>query len=105
VEHWPHQLSGGEQQRVAIARALVNNPVLILADEPTGALDSKTAESVLLLFEALNQEGRTIMIVTHALEIAKRMKRCITIFDGRIILDERALDASITMHSDIAFVR
>src|SRR5262249_11028196 len=98
LEHWPNQLSGGEQQRVAIARALVNDPVLILADEPTGALDSKTAESVLSLFEGLNQEGRTIMIVTHALEVAKRTKRCITILDGRIILDDQgAFGASIVL--------
>jgi putative ABC transport system ATP-binding protein len=88
ARHWPSQLSGGEQQRVAIARALVNDPVLILADEPTGALDSKTADSVLSLFEQLNRDGRTIVVVTHAPDVAKRAQRCITIFDGKIIRDE-----------------
>jgi putative ABC transport system ATP-binding protein len=67
---------------------LVNDPLLILADEPTGALDSKTAESVLSLFEDLNRDGRTIVIVTHAPEVAERVKRCITILDGRIIKDQ-----------------
>jgi putative ABC transport system ATP-binding protein len=88
MEHWPQQLSGGEQQRVAIARALVNNPLLILADEPTGALDSKTAESVLSLFEDLNRDGRTIVIVTHAPEVASRVRRRITVLDGRVINDD-----------------
>jgi putative ABC transport system ATP-binding protein len=101
LEHWPHQLSGGEQQRVAIARALVNDPALILADEPTGALDSKTAESVLSLFEALNRDGRTIVIVTHAPEVAKRVNRCITILDGRIIMDQGACNMpSIALRSN-----
>jgi putative ABC transport system ATP-binding protein len=86
-QHWPSQLSGGEQQRVAIARALVNDPVLILADEPTGALDSKTADSVLSLFEELNRDGRTIVVVTHAPDVAERAQRCITILDGQIIND------------------
>jgi putative ABC transport system ATP-binding protein len=88
AHHWPSQLSGGQQQRVAIARALVNDPALILADEPTGALDSKTAESVLSLFEELNRDGRTIVVVTHALDVAQRAPRRITILDGRIIKDE-----------------
>ena len=88
AQHWPSQLSGGEQQRVAIARALVNDPVLILADEPTGALDSKTADSVLSLFEELNKDGRTIVVVTHAPDVAERAQRCITISDGQIIKDQ-----------------
>src|SRR5262245_3718628 len=87
--HWPHQLSGGEQQRVAIARALVNNPVLILADEPTGALDSKTADDILSLFASLNEEGRTIVVVTHATEVARRAGRRITLHDGCIVSDTR----------------
>jgi putative ABC transport system ATP-binding protein len=92
LEHSPRQLSGGEQQRVAIARALVNDPILILADEPTGALDSKTADSVLSLFEDLNSDGRTIVIVTHAPEVAERVRRRVTILDGRIVTDESAAD-------------
>jgi putative ABC transport system ATP-binding protein len=89
--HWPSQLSGGEQQRVAIARALVNDPVLILADEPTGALDSKTADSVLSLFEELNKDGRTIVVVTHALDVARRAQRCITLLDGQVIKGQDVL--------------
>src|SRR5262249_28039073 len=88
AQHWPSQLSGGEQQRVAIARALVNDPLLVLADEPTGALDTKTADSILSLFEELNRDGRTIVMVTHARDVAARAHRCITILDGRIIKDE-----------------
>jgi putative ABC transport system ATP-binding protein len=87
-DHWPSQLSGGEQQRVAIARALVNDPTLILADEPTGALDSKTADSVMSLFEELNQDGRTIVVVTHAREVADRVRRRFTLHDGRIVESE-----------------
>jgi putative ABC transport system ATP-binding protein len=82
--HWPHQLSGGEQQRVAIARALVNDPALILADEPAGALDSRTADAILSLFEDLNRDGRTIVVVTRALEVARRARRRITLQDGCI---------------------
>jgi putative ABC transport system ATP-binding protein len=94
VGHWPHQLSGGEQQRVAIARALVNNPALILADEPTGALDSKTADEILSLFDDLNRGGRTIVVVTHALEVARRAARRVTLSDGRIVDDTRVKTAT-----------
>jgi putative ABC transport system ATP-binding protein len=87
LAHWPHQLSGGEQQRVAIARAIVNNPALILADEPTGCLDSKTSQEILALFTALHREGRTILVVTHAAEVADCAHRRITIHDGQIIHD------------------
>jgi putative ABC transport system ATP-binding protein len=87
--HWPHQLSGGEQQRVAIARALVNDPALILADEPTGALDSRTADAILTLFEDLNRDGRTIVVVTHAPEVARRARRRITLHDGYIVSDSQ----------------
>ena len=86
--HRPHQLSGGEQQRVAIARAIVNDPALILADEPTGALDSKTGEDILSVFEALHREGRTIILITHAPDVAERAQRRITIQDGRIMRDD-----------------
>jgi putative ABC transport system ATP-binding protein len=82
--HCPNQLSGGEQQRAVIARAIVNNPVLILADEPTGALDSATSEGILSLFEDLNRDGRTIIVVTHASEVASRAGRQITLHDGSI---------------------
>jgi putative ABC transport system ATP-binding protein len=85
--HWPNQLSGGEQQRVVIARAMVNDPALILADEPTGALDSSTSDEILSLFEDLHRDGRTIILVTHAAEVADRAGRQITLHDGRIIED------------------
>jgi putative ABC transport system ATP-binding protein len=87
--HQSTQLSGGQQQRVAIARALVTEPSLILADEPTGALDSNTGKQVMDLFESLNKEGITIVLITHDLDIAKRAKRRITLKDGKIINDER----------------
>ncbi len=85
--HWPNQLSGGEQQRVVIARATVNDPALILADEPTGSLDSSTSDEILSLFEALHRDGRTIIVVTHATEVADRARRQITLHDGRIVRD------------------
>jgi putative ABC transport system ATP-binding protein len=93
--HWPHQLSGGEQQRVAIARALVNDPALILADEPTGALDSKTADEILSLFEDLNRDGRTIVVVTHAPDVAERARRRITLHDGCIAGDSQVETGSL----------
>jgi putative ABC transport system ATP-binding protein len=88
--HWPNQLSGGEQQRVVIARAMVNDPALILADEPTGALDSSTSDEILSLFENLHRDGRTIIVVTHAAEVADRAGRQITLHDGRIVEDDAA---------------
>ena len=81
----PDQLSGGEQERVAIARALINDPAVILADEPTGNLDSRTGSEILDLFEELNDEGRTIIMVTHSQESAKRAGRIVTLQDGQII--------------------
>jgi putative ABC transport system ATP-binding protein len=85
--HWPSQLSGGEQQRVAIARALVNKPRLILADEPTGALDSKTGDEIMSLFEELHRQRSTIIVVTHDPDVARRAERCITLHDGRVTTD------------------
>ena len=93
--HWPNQLSGGEQQRVVIARAMVNDPALILADEPTGALDSSTSDEILSLFEDLHRDGRTIVVVTHAAEVADRAQRRITLHDGRIIEDDTASKARV----------
>ncbi len=87
LDHRPTQLSGGQQQRVAIARSLVNNPYFILADEPTGNLDSRTTEEILQLFEKLNDEGRTIILVTHEDEVSKRAKRVVRLKDGRLQWD------------------
>lgn len=88
VDHKPNELSGGQKQRVAVARALVNNPAIILADEPTGNLDSKSTQEVMGLFKKLNDEGVTIIIVTHEQEIAEETKRIISFRDGEVILDE-----------------
>ncbi len=86
--HRPDELSGGQQQRVAIARALVNNPGLLLADEPTGALDSKTSAEVLDLFDELHRQGLTLIVVTHDLVVAQRAERVITLSDGRVVSDK-----------------
>jgi len=88
IHHKPNELSGGQRQRVAIARALVNNPSIILADEPTGNLDSKTGEEIMQLFEELHQKGNTIILVTHEEYIAEHAKRIIRIRDGLIEADE-----------------
>ena len=85
VNNRPNQLSGGQQQRVAIARAIINNPKLLLADEPTGALDSKTTEDVLDLFDKLHKSGITIVLVTHEDEVASRAKKIARFKDGKII--------------------
>lgn len=85
MDHLPNALSGGQKQRVAIVRAIVNEPKLLLADEPTGALDSKTSETIMKQFTKLNDEGATIILVTHEAEVASYAKRTITVKDGRII--------------------
>ena len=87
-DHHPNQLSGGQQQRVAIARALVNQPALLLADEPTGNLDSQTSIEIMGVFQKLNDQGITIVMVTHELDIASYTKRNIIMRDGRVVTDE-----------------
>jgi putative ABC transport system ATP-binding protein len=89
LDHRPMQLSGGQQQRVCVARALVNDPLILLADEPTGALDSKTGQAILGLFDELVEDGRTIIIVTHDPSVAHRCRRIIHLHDGRVQDDQR----------------
>ncbi len=90
VDHLPSELSGGQQQRVAVARAIVTNPSLILADEPTGNLDSRSTADVLNIFERLNAAGRTVVLITHEDDVARRARRIIRLADGRIVADDRA---------------
>lgn len=92
INHLPNELSGGQKQRVAIARAIVNEPNLILADEPTGALDTKTGAQIMELFHVLNQEGTTIIIVTHEAEIAAYTNRTVHVRDGKLITDGRTAE-------------
>jgi len=89
ADHRPMQLSGGQQQRVCIARALVNNPLILLADEPTGALDSKTGQQILAMFDEMVAGGRTIIIVTHDPHVGERAQRVIKLHDGRVVEDYR----------------
>ncbi len=89
AKHKPTELSGGEQQRVAIARALVNNPDVILADEPTGNLDSAVTAEIISIFHQLNREGITVIIVTHEMDIAGQTQRTIRLYDGKVVSDEK----------------
>jgi len=102
--HLPSQLSGGQQQRVAIARALVTRPLLILADEPTGALDSHTSLELMALFQELNRDGMTVVIVTHEPDIARFARRVLRFLDGRVVADETnaAHDARSLLAEDVA---
>jgi putative ABC transport system ATP-binding protein len=93
--HHPNQLSGGQQQRVAIARALVNRPALLLADEPTGNLDSQTSIEIMGVFQKLNEQGITLIMVTHELDVARFTKRMVILRDGKIVTDEAVPDRSI----------
>jgi putative ABC transport system ATP-binding protein len=93
VRHYPNELSGGQQQRVAIARALVTNPAMILADEPTGALDTHSSAEVLRLFGQVNKEGRTVILITHEADVAAHARRLIRISDGKVVEDSASPDA------------
>ncbi len=94
MDHRPNELSGGQRQRVAIARALVNEPAILLADEPTGNLDSTTSEEIMRVFETLHQQGQTIIMVTHESEIAAHAERVVVLRDGRVASDTRRQDAA-----------
>jgi putative ABC transport system ATP-binding protein len=94
VGHVPSELSGGQQQRVAVARALVTNPSLILADEPTGNLDSRSTDEILAIFEGLNREGRTVVLITHEADVAERARRVIRLGDGQIVEDRLVAGAA-----------
>lgn len=93
LEHRPNEMSGGQRQRVAIARALVNDPAIILADEPTGNLDSRASEEIIDIFAALNQQGRTVVLVTHEPDIAAHARRVLYVRDGRVVQDSAPREA------------
>ncbi len=98
-DHHPSQLSGGQQQRVAIARALINDPKLMLADEPTGNLDSRTSEEVIAVFQKLNEGGRTVVVITHEPDIAQYAKRIVTFRDGKLVEDRPVASRRVAVAS------
>ena len=102
MDHEPNELSGGQQQRVAIARALVTNPSILLADEPTGNLDTKTSVEVLTLFQELHDQGMTVLLITHESDVANCTQRIIELRDGKIVVDKRIepVKAHITTVTD-----
>ncbi|MGC5328262.1 ABC transporter ATP-binding protein [Brevibacillus sp. SYSU BS000544] len=104
IHHKPPQLSGGQKQRVAIARALVNQPAIILADEPTGNLDSRSSVEIMAIFQELHAQGVTIILVTHESDIAQHAERIITFRDGRVISDERVQERLFATRSEEVFV-
>ena len=101
MTHKPNELSGGQRQRVAIARALVNDPSIVLADEPTGNLDSKTGEEIMSLFENLHRQGNTIILVTHEMDVAQHAHRIIFIRDGQIASDKKSSRPFQPFHREI----
>ncbi|MDF2683913.1 MAG: transporter ATP-binding protein [Brevibacillus sp.] len=104
IHHKPTQLSGGQKQRVAIARALVNRPAILLADEPTGNLDSRSGTEIMTMFQELHEQGVTIILVTHEMDIAQHAQRIVTFKDGIIIRDERVMDRLFASASDEVIV-
>jgi putative ABC transport system ATP-binding protein len=107
MEHRPNELSGGQQQRVAIARALINDPSIIMADEPTGALDTKSGDEIMGIFQDLNRKGKTVILITHERYIAEHAKRIIRLQDGRIVRDEvvpkrKNADANLPQEGDLS---
>lgn len=104
MHHKPTQLSGGQKQRVAIARALVNRPAILLADEPTGNLDSRSGTEIMAMFQELHEQGVTIILVTHELDIAQHAQRIVTFKDGVIVRDEKVMDRLFATPSDEVIV-